>query len=110
MIDVKPSLVFPNISTGDGTQLVIPLSDFSEQPLSAASVDPDTGDWRDILYSFLDEINAHFSDLPSENRPIMVSIRKSGSMGANNLMNYNFTVSITTQVSQENIPQEVNTP
>jgi hypothetical protein len=105
-IDLSPLNIFANMRLDSGIELVIPLADFTRQPLSPIEADPVSGDFREILFSILDQYNNYYIGLDTSVRPDRMTIRKTGSLFEDDSMTYTFVVEVTTKISDEDIPDE----
>ncbi len=67
---ILPTDIFPNLSS-DGTNITIPLSDFTG--LTDTEADPSTGDGRKVAYEMVKKIADSYIALDTASRPEQMS-------------------------------------
>lgn len=106
--NLNTNVLFPNISVDSGAgTMTLTLSDFTQQ-LLAAEVDPavSTSDWRELVFSFLDQLFVHYDGLAVVDRPAKIAVSKSGRLEATGEMRYTYSVTIHTTVAQQDVSPE----
>jgi hypothetical protein len=86
-----PTQLIPSISE-DGTTLSFPLA--SVPGLTAANCDATTGDWRDIVLFFVENVFNHYAGLAAANKPGRLSITRQRVDGQTSMRyQYNLVIS-----------------
>ena len=101
--DPKPSSFLTDWSE-DGTDITVPIASFSE--LTAAEADATTGDWRKIVFAFLEHLYSYYTSLPSGDQPTKLAITRTTTVTSEDVMTRTYTIRITSDILSKEVSDE----
>ena len=101
--DAKPSSFLASWSE-DGTDITVPIASFSE--LTAAEADATTGDWRKIVFAFLEHLYTYYAALPSGDQPGKLTVTRGTTVTSEDVMTRTYTIRITSDILTKEVSDE----
>lgn len=96
-----PSALLPGY-TSDGTNITIPLA--SLPGLTAAEADATTGDSREVIRAFMEQVYSHITALPAADKPARVTVTKPNpTPQANSVLRQGYTINFDTTYTTTNL-------
>ena len=106
MAAITPATLFPNM-TSDGTNITIPITDLPG--LTAAEVDPDTGNGAELLRILCETAHSKINMLDTANQPTQMRWSKPAPQGIGgniSRQDYTFGFNYTVDATAVNIAPE----